>query len=194
MAWAKLRACSYSLQDIVIHLDLPALQETLDHQRDVDAQAHEGAVGDCVRQAPDLLSGQGLDHPQPVLVDHPHQPVRNMVRYQAIGYISGRLRKGKKRRLAEVFQDQAAHRPPTIVLRPVNLDPVTAFTQEREIEVRQPVLHTVQVPADRPDRDLQPARQRSQLDRLVRPEERAQQRKPPPFRREHRSTRLTQSF
>jgi hypothetical protein len=34
------------LQDIVIHLDFSALQETLDHQRDVDAQAHEGAVGD----------------------------------------------------------------------------------------------------------------------------------------------------
>ena len=60
MAWARLGVLVLGrlpepLQDIVIHLDLPALQETLDHQRDVDAQAHEGAVGDCVRQAPHLL-------------------------------------------------------------------------------------------------------------------------------------------
>src|SRR5918997_1753416 len=62
-------------QNVFTHLDPRALQETLDHQRNVDAQVHEGAVGDRVGEPLDRPPDQGLDHPQPVLVHHPQEPV-----------------------------------------------------------------------------------------------------------------------
>src|SRR3712207_8308421 len=52
----------------------------------------------------------------------------------------------------------------------------------------------VQVAAYGPDRDLQPARQRPQLDGLVRPQEPAQQRDSPLLRRERGGGNVAQVF
>jgi hypothetical protein len=172
-----------SLQDVLIHLDLLALQKTLDRQREVNTQTLEGAVGDRIRQALHRRSGQVFHFPQPVFVYETHKPVCDVIHGSPSGFARF-LRERQERRFVEVLQDHTAHRPAPVALLSENLDTVTAPTQEREPGVREPFLYLVQVAADRPDRDLKPARERPKLDRLIRGEERTKQRYLPLFRRE----------
>src|ERR671921_231644 len=182
-----------SLQDVFPHLDLLALKKTLDDQREMDAQTHEGAVGNRIRQALNRRSGQVFHFPQPVFVYETQQPVRDAIRGSPGGFARF-LRERQERRFVEVLQDYAAHSPPSVALLSENLDAVTASTQKREPEVREPVLYLVQVAADRPYRDLESARERPELDRLIRGEEHAKQRYLPLFRRELRRTHVLQGF
>src|SRR4051794_9760344 len=108
--------------------------------------------------------------------------------------LAGLFRAGEKSCLVEVLQDELAHRLAAVVLGAEHLDTVTAFAQQRESEVRQPVLHPIQVAADRPDRDLQPARQCPRLYRFVRTEQHPEQRYPPLLWCARQGTHLAQRF
>ena len=82
----------------------------------------------------------------------------------------------EQRRLVQVLEDQLAHRPAAITLSAHDLDPVAATAHEREPELREPPFDLVQIPADGSDGDLETARQRPQLDRLIRCKQRTEQR------------------